>query len=54
MAVKVGDKVESGQKIGTADETAVGEQDMGAHLHFAMKLNDKFVDPNNYLDLQQK
>ena len=53
-AVKVGDKVESGQKIGTADETAVGEQDMGAHLHFAMKLNDKFVDPNNYLDLQQK
>ncbi len=54
MLVKEGDKVEAGQKIGTADNSAEGELDMGAHLHFAMKLNDKFVDPNNYLDLQEK
>ncbi len=54
MSVKEGDKVEAGQKIGTVDNTAAGELDMGAHLHFAMKLNNSFVDPNNYLDLQEK
>ncbi len=54
MLVKEGDKVSAGQKIGTADNTAEGELKMGNHLHFAMKLNNNFVDPNNYLDLQEK
>lgn len=54
VSVKEGDKVEAGQKIGKADNTASSELNMGSHLHFAMKLNDKFVDPNNYLDLQEK
>ncbi len=52
--VKEGDKVTAGQKIGTVDNTANGELKMGDHLHFAMKLNNNFVDPNNYLDLQEK
>ncbi len=52
--VKAGDNVVKGQRIGSADNTAAGELDMGSHLHFAMKLNNQFVDPNNYLDLQVK
>lgn len=54
VLVKVGDKVESGQKIGSASSTANGELDLGEHLHFTLKLNDDTVDPNNYLDLQEK
>ena len=54
VLVKVGDKVSAGQKIGEAGESASGELDLGSHLCFAMKLNDKSIDPNNYLDLQQK
>ena len=54
VLVSVGDKVTAGQKIGSAAESASGELDLGNHLHFTMKLNDQAVDPNNYLDLQQK
>lgn len=54
VLVKEGDKVSAGQKIGKAGESASGELDLGSHLCFAMRLNDKSVDPNNYLDLQQK
>lgn len=54
ILVSVGDKVSAGQKIGEAGESASGELDLGSHLCFAMKLNDKTVDPNNYLDLQSK
>lgn len=54
ILVKEGDKVSAGQKIGTAGESASGELDLGNHLCFTMLLNDKSVDPNNYLDLQQK
>lgn len=54
ILVKVGDKVSAGEKIGQAGESASGELDLGKHLCFTMKLNDKTVDPNNYLDLQQK
>lgn len=54
VAVKVGDSVSAGQKIGAVGDSASGELELGPHLHFTMKLNDKFVDPNDYLDLQQK
>lgn len=54
LLVKEGDKVTAGQKIGSAGESASGELDLGSHLCFAMKLNNNTVDPNNYLDLQQK
>lgn len=52
--VKEGDKVVAGQKIGSASSTATGEIDLGEHLHFTLYLNDSPVDPNNYLDLQNK
>lgn len=52
--VKEGDKVTSGQKIGTAGNSANSEIDLGNHLHFTLMLNNQIVDPNNYLDLQNK
>ena len=52
--VKVGDKVSAGEKIGETSQTASSELDLGNHLHFTLKLNNKYVDPNDYLDLQQK
>lgn len=54
VAVKVGDEVDAGQKIGVVGDSASGELELGNHLHFTMKLNSAFVDPNDYLDLQQK
>ncbi len=54
VQVKEGDKVSAGQKIGKAAETASSELDLGTHLHFTLLLNDDHVDPNNYLDLQEK
>lgn len=54
ILVNVGDSVTAGQLIGYAGESASGELDLGNHLCLTMKLNDKSVDPNNYLDLQQK
>lgn len=54
IMVKVGDKVSAGQKVGSSGESASGELDLGNHLCFTLKLNNNTVDPNNYLDLQQK
>lgn len=54
LLVKAGDKVGTGQKIGSASESATAEADMGGHLHFSMQKDGKFVDPNDYLDLQSK
>lgn len=54
LLVKVGDSVGAGQKIGSASESANGEADLGGHLHFSMKRDGKYVDPNDYLDLQAK
>ncbi len=52
--VKVGDSVKSGDQLGTTGLTASAEKDLNAHLHFYMTLNGEEVDPNNYLDLQNK
>lgn len=52
--IKQGAKVGAGEKIGEVSQTASGELDLGAHLHFSMMLNNNIVNPNDYLDLQQK
>ncbi len=44
MKVKVGDTVEAGQEIGTVGTVPI-EQAEGNHLHFAIKVNGKYVDP---------
>ena len=54
LAVQAGDMVSAGQKIGDASSSASGELELGSHLHLTMKLNDKYVDPNSYLNLQEK
>lgn len=45
--VKKGDKLNAGDKIGTAGTPAF-EADSGAHLHFEYIVNGKYVDPEKY------
>ncbi len=54
VSVEEGDRVSAGQKIGSASESASGELELGSHLHFTLMLNDEYVNPNDYLDLQLK
>ena len=54
ILVSVGDTVSAGQKIAQTGESASGELDLGNHLCLTMKLNNKTVDPNDYLNLQSK
>ncbi len=52
--VKAGDKVQAGQKIGTASSSASNESKTGNHLHFTLLKNGEEIDPNNFIDLQNK
>ena len=54
LMVNVGDAVVSGQEIGRASTSATNEIHSGAHLHFTLLKDGETVDPNNYLDLQNK
>lgn len=54
VKVKAGDKVTRGQQIANASNTATNESKSGGHLHLMMLKDGKEVDPNNYLDLQNK
>lgn len=47
--VKAGDEVLAGDVIGAVGDTALCETAQPAHLHFAMSLNDKSIDPAEYL-----
>lgn len=49
VAVEVGQKVSSGEVIGKASNSAGGEQNLGAHVHFSAILNGSEVNPMNYL-----
>ena len=46
--VSEGDEVEAGQQIGTIDTIPCEGVD-APHLHFAMKKNDQWVDPQEYI-----
>ena len=52
--VKVGDKVNAGQVIGTLGNTMAQEQNTGNHLHFELLKDGKKINPNDYLDLGSK
>lgn len=54
VAVKQGDKVTKGTKIGTVGTTAANECKDCKHLHFEMLKNGKKVDPQDYLTLTNK
>ena len=49
VAVKEGDKVQSGQTIGAVGDTAEIEAAMPSHLHFALKRNGSWIDPLDYI-----
>ena len=55
LSVKEGDVVRRGQEIGKASKSAGYEKGLNAdHLHFTLFKDGLEVDPNNYLDLQNK
>ena len=54
LSVKAGDNVKKGQLIGKSSDSAANEILDGAHLHFAMYKDGAEIDPNIYLDLQNK
>lgn len=54
VKVKVGDSVQRGQVIGSASSLAASSSSYGDHLEFMLMKNNKKIDPNNYLDFQQK
>ena len=54
LMVKQGDNVKKGQLIGKSSDSAANEMVDGAHLHFAMYKDGVEIDPNIYLDLQNK
>ncbi len=49
LSVQQGDKVDSGDVIGTVGNTASAEITMPSHIHFALKRNGEWVDPVHYI-----
>ena len=54
VLVKKGDTVSRGSVIGKVSSTAANELNLGNHLHFEVTDNNVKVDPNLYLNLEQK
>ena len=56
-SLKVGDKVEQGDLIGTVSAAADvmgNEYNEGAHLHFGVFENGESIDPTTYLEIDEK
>ena len=49
ISVSKGENVEKGAVIGTVGKSAPLENAMDAHVHFEIKKNGKFVNPNDYI-----
>ena len=54
VAVKKGDSVKKGDIIGVVGSSSYSELEEGNHLHFELLDNDKKIDPNSYLNLENK
>lgn len=54
VLVEKGDSVVAGQKLGIASQTSSNESEMPSHLHFTLEQNDKKIDPNNFIEFQNK
>ena len=52
--LKTGDKITKGQRLGQASSMAASSSKYGDHLEFTLIKDGEKVDPNNYLDLQNK
>jgi murein DD-endopeptidase MepM/ murein hydrolase activator NlpD len=53
-SLKEGDTVKKGQQIGTIAAANGKERKMGSHLHFEMSEKGQNIDPEIYLELQDK
>lgn len=53
IAVKVGDEVKAGDKLGVTSKSMMSELDTGAHLHLEIKKDGKYVDPATVLPLNE-
>jgi len=51
IPIAAGDLVLKGRQIGTAGDTARSEQALGVHLHFAVFLDGRSVDPLSYISV---
>lgn len=54
VTVKVGNKVKTGDKIGTISTSAKSEANDGPHLHLEVLYNNVKTDPNLYLENSNK
>ncbi len=54
IAVKVGDSVKTGAKLGTIGDTSLTELADEPHLHFSVKVNGKAVNPLDYITEESK
>ena len=54
IAIKVGDEVKCGDRIGLVGDTSVSELAEEPHLHFEMLLKDVRVNPMDYLSEESK
>lgn len=53
ITVNKGDTVKSGDRIGSASASMMSELNTGAHLHFELKKNGKYVNPSTVLNIDQ-
>jgi len=54
ISVAKGDTVKKGDIIGVVGSSSYSELEEGNHLHFELLDNDKKIDPNNYLNIENK
>ena len=54
VEVEEGQAIKKGQILGKASSSAANESKNGGHLHFSLLKDGKEIDPNNFLDLQNK
>ena len=54
MTVKEGDNVDAGDVISSVGDSADAEIAMESHLHFALKQNNEWIDPIEYIEPSAK
>lgn len=50
VSVDIGDRLNAGEVLAKVGNTADIESDLGPHLHFALKYQDKWIDPVEYIE----
>lgn len=50
LPVTVGQRVNAGDSVGTVGNTADIESDADSHLHFALKYENRWIDPVSYIE----